>query len=84
MMETVPTQVGMGFGWILAPGKASHEVLSVPVPQTDTGGHVEKTKTNEKTSLEELGKTTGRNLGRCPATFNYMNVATPKDRGRTV
>ena len=28
----------------------------VPVPQTDTGGLVEKTQVDERTSVKELGK----------------------------
>jgi hypothetical protein len=36
------------------------------VPQTDTGGLVEKTKANERTMVKELGKKAGRTFGRWP------------------
>ena len=36
------------------------------VPQTDTGGLVEKTKVIERRWFKELGKIAGRNLERCP------------------
>jgi hypothetical protein len=38
--------------------KPLSDELSVPVPQTDTGGWVENTKVNEKTFVKELGKLT--------------------------
>ena len=37
------------------PRKASSETCA-PVPQTDTGGWVENTKGNGRTSVKELGK----------------------------
>ena len=40
----------------MLPRKASSELIKVPVPQTDTGGHVENTKAIERTLVKELGK----------------------------
>ena len=36
------------------------------VPKTETGGLVEYTQVSGRTLFKELGKITGRNLGRCP------------------
>ena len=36
------------------------------VPQTETGGLVEKTKVDGRRRLKELGKKAGRKLARCP------------------
>ncbi len=47
--------------------KDSQQDLKQAVPQTDTGGLVEKTKASERKRFKELGKQAGRNLGRCPA-----------------
>ena len=44
--------------------------LMQSVPQTDTGGLVEKTKAIERTSFKELGKLAGRKFARCPAWSN--------------
>ena len=38
--------------------KPLSDEISVPVPQTDTGGWVENTKVNEETFVKELGKLT--------------------------
>ena len=38
--------------------KPLNDEVTVPVPQTDTGGWVENTKVNEKTFVKELGKLT--------------------------
>ncbi len=38
----------------------------ITVPQTDTGGQVEKTKTIGRRMIKELGKKTGRNLWEMP------------------
>ena len=40
----------------MLPRKSSSELVEVPVPQTDTGGHVENTKAIERTLVKELGK----------------------------
>ena len=42
----------------LLPGKASYLVITVTVPQTDTGRQVEYTKALERTLVKELGKLT--------------------------
>ena len=46
--------------------KHSWEVLYYTVPQTDTGGLVEKTKAIGRRMIKELGKKTGRNLWEMP------------------
>gem|GEM_PF-1622189 len=46
---------------------------NLTVPQTDTGGLVEKTKVIERRDFKELGKKTGRKLARCPPRSVYMN-----------
>jgi hypothetical protein len=43
---------------IMLPRKASTRVLSVPVPQTDTGRRGENPKVLERTVVKELGKIT--------------------------
>jgi hypothetical protein len=40
----------------MLPGKASKLQIKGIVPETDTGGQVEKTKALERTLLKELGK----------------------------
>ena len=40
----------------LLPGKASKLMITLTVPQTDTGGQVENTKALERTRVKELGK----------------------------
>ncbi len=40
----------------LLPGKASKRMITLTVPQTDTGGQVENTKALERTRVKELGK----------------------------
>ncbi len=42
----------------MLPRKASKGVVSVTVPQTDTGRRVEYTKALERTLVKELGKLT--------------------------
>ena len=55
------------FHSILSTRKDSQRDPDQAVPQTDTGGLVEKTKVSERKRLKELGKKAGRNFGRCPA-----------------
>ena len=38
--------------------KAAKDMCKAPVPQTDTGSRVEKTKVSERTLVKELGKMT--------------------------
>jgi hypothetical protein len=40
----------------MLPGKASKLMITLTVPQTDTGGQVENTKALERTRVKELGK----------------------------
>ena len=47
--------------------KVSLAEKTIAVPQTDTGGLVEKTKASERRRFKELGKSAGRNLGICPS-----------------
>ena len=46
--------------------------IFLAVPQTDTGGEVEKTKAFGRRQFKELGKKAGRKFVRCPA---------PRERG---
>ena len=46
--------------------KGSQRDLREAVPQTDTGGLVEKTKVSEWRRFKELGKKAGRKFARCP------------------
>ena len=48
------------------PGKASKVHIYATVPQTDTGGLVEKTKANGRVFVKELGKKARRNLWEMP------------------
>ena len=50
--------------------KDSQSDLEIAVPQTDTGGLVEKTKVSERKMFKELGKQTTRNFGRWVASSN--------------
>ena len=49
------------------PGKASQVHIYVTVPQTDTGGLVEKTKANGRVFVKELGKKARRKFAICLA-----------------
>ena len=49
------------------PGKASKVHIYVTVPQTDTGGLVEKTKANGRVFVKELGKKARRKFAICLA-----------------
>jgi hypothetical protein len=68
----IPTKVG-GVDLILLPGKLSlglpqgSQKSSSTVPQTDTGGQVEKTKTIGRKRIKELGKKTRRKLCKMPS-----------------
>jgi len=55
------------FHTILCTRKDSQRDSDQAVPQTDTGGLVEKTKVSERKRLKELGKKAGRKFARCPA-----------------
>ena len=49
------------------PGKASQVRIYVTVPQTDTGGLVEKTQANGRVFVKELGKKARRKFAICLA-----------------
>ena len=51
----------------LLPGKATKLQLHTTVPQTDTGGLVEKTKANGRVFVKELGKKARRKFAICLA-----------------
>ena len=55
------------FHSILSTRKDSQRDSDQAVPQTNTGGLVEKTKVSERKRLKELGKKAGRKISRCPA-----------------
>ena len=55
------------FHSILFTRKDSQRDSDQAVPQTNTGGLVEKTKVSERKRLKELGKKAGRKISRCPA-----------------
>jgi len=59
--------LGGNLGDFLSLKKVSQGVPSRPVPITNTGGLDEKSKASGRKRFKELGKKTGRNLGRCPA-----------------
>ena len=54
------------FHTILSTRKDSQRDSDQAVPQTNTGGLVEKTKVSERKRLKELGKKAGRKFARCP------------------
>ena len=54
---------------------------SISVPQTDTGGLVEKTKVIGRKRLKELGKTAGRNLWEMPSLHHTVQ-GSAKDANR--
>lgn len=64
-MKSPPT--GGQFRQFQYPRKVSLEENEVTVPQSDTGGLVENTKADGRSEFKELGKKSGRNLGRCPS-----------------
>jgi len=64
------------FQLIQSTRKGSQRDLVQAVPQTDSGGLVENTKASERKRLKELGKQTGRNLGRCPPRTNLTENIT--------
>lgn len=54
------------FHTILPTRKDSQRDSNQAVPQSNTGGLVEKTKVSERKRLKELGKKAGRKISRCP------------------
>ena len=60
--KSSPMYIGGQFGDFQFPRKGSQGDSFFPVPQTDTGGLVEKTKANERRRFKELGKKAGRKL----------------------
>lgn len=71
-----------GFGKLLLPRKGSQGGCFSPVPQTDTGGLVEKTKARERRRFKELGIKAGRKLCKMSYPNFIFGAQVLKNKGR--